>query len=256
MGAFNNLLGGGRQARTRTNGSGVQRHPTTALWHFQASWNVELRPSLFRFSNCHCTVLWSAFSTTRGFLSDLNWCAVTPRMSIRSAIASSLLGAAPSPSESRASKMAHVNDKTTLVDQDKSEPLFTPPSSSRVALSSEENHQFNKMEAATRVIDESANSLSLMANALPSIPMVTATVAPPPSKPSSRKTTSKRISVAREIVLYSDLPDVTDEAASLFQRIPDCLYGSKNIGSAGSDALDCECRDEWGTCFVCVCVES
>lgn len=51
----------------------------------------------------------------------------------------------------------------------------------------------------------------------------------------------------REAVLYSHLADVTEESCDHFQVIPDCLYGSKHLGSTDNDSLDCDCRDEWRT---------
>lgn len=46
-------------------------------------------------------------------------------------------------------------------------------------------------------------------------------------------------------VLYDHLPDATAEATSHFQVIPDCLYGSKNMGVSELEALDCDCSEEW-----------
>ncbi|KAM5345386.1 hypothetical protein ACJ41O_011248 [Fusarium nematophilum] len=77
--------------------------------------------------------------------------------------------------------------------------------------------------------------------------------------PSSAKATrlsrkaSQKLAASREPVLYNHLPDVTDESRNHFQLIPDCLYGSKHLGSTDNDALDCECREEWrdGENFAC-----
>lgn len=62
---------------------------------------------------------------------------------------------------------------------------------------------------------------------------------------SSRKSSQKP--TAREVPLYTHLPDVTDESCQTFQVIPDCLYGSKHLGSTDNDSLDCDCREEWRT---------
>lgn len=62
---------------------------------------------------------------------------------------------------------------------------------------------------------------------------------------SSRKTSQKPIK--REVKLLDDVPDATEEACSSFKVIPDCLYGSKNMGSTDNDALDCDCKEEWRT---------
>ncbi|KAF9874023.1 SET domain-containing protein [Colletotrichum karsti] len=59
----------------------------------------------------------------------------------------------------------------------------------------------------------------------------------------SRKASQKP--VKREAPLFTDLPDVTEAASDTFQVIPDCLYGSKHMGSSEHDALDCDCRSEW-----------
>ncbi|KAL7788304.1 hypothetical protein V8C37DRAFT_239008 [Trichoderma ceciliae] len=68
---------------------------------------------------------------------------------------------------------------------------------------------------------------------------------------SSRKSSQKP--TARQVPLYTHLPDVTAESCATFQVIPDCLYGSKHLGSTDSDALDCDCREEWrdGENFAC-----
>ncbi|KAF7544274.1 hypothetical protein G7Z17_g10086 [Cylindrodendrum hubeiense] len=68
----------------------------------------------------------------------------------------------------------------------------------------------------------------------------------------SRKA-SQKLAVKREHVLYTQLPDVTAESRKAFQLIPDCLYGSKHLGSTDNDALDCDCRDDWrdGENFAC-----
>ncbi|KAI1202522.1 hypothetical protein F5X97DRAFT_212781 [Nemania serpens] len=49
----------------------------------------------------------------------------------------------------------------------------------------------------------------------------------------------------RPTALLTDLPDVTAESCEHFQVIPDCLYGSKALGSTDHDSLDCDCSEEW-----------
>jgi len=58
-----------------------------------------------------------------------------------------------------------------------------------------------------------------------------------------RKTSQKPQS--RSPPLLTDLPDVTAESCEHFQVIPDCLYGSKSLGSTDHDSLDCDCSEEW-----------
>ncbi|KAI5926407.1 histone-lysine N-methyltransferase [Camillea tinctor] len=59
----------------------------------------------------------------------------------------------------------------------------------------------------------------------------------------SRKASHKV--VPRTTTLYTDEPDVTAASCERFQVIPDCLYGSKSLGSTEHDALDCDCNEEW-----------
>ncbi|KAI1824452.1 hypothetical protein F4861DRAFT_264437 [Xylaria intraflava] len=49
----------------------------------------------------------------------------------------------------------------------------------------------------------------------------------------------------RPPIILTDLPDVTAESCEHFQVIPDCLYGSKSLGSTDHDSLDCDCSEEW-----------
>lgn len=58
----------------------------------------------------------------------------------------------------------------------------------------------------------------------------------------SRKPSQK---LPRPGALLTDLPDVTTESCEHFQVIPDCLYGSKSLGSTDHDSLDCDCSEEW-----------
>ncbi|PFH55902.1 hypothetical protein XA68_17427 [Ophiocordyceps unilateralis] len=57
----------------------------------------------------------------------------------------------------------------------------------------------------------------------------------------------------RDAPLFSHLPDVTAQSCESFHVIPDCLYGSKHLGSTDNDVLDCDCREEWrdGRNFAC-----
>ncbi|KAK7428917.1 histone methyltransferase set2 [Neonectria magnoliae] len=68
----------------------------------------------------------------------------------------------------------------------------------------------------------------------------------------SRKA-SHKLAAKREHALFTHLPDVTSESREAFQIIPDCLYGSKHLGSTDSDALDCDCQSDWrdGENFAC-----
>ncbi|KAI2642596.1 hypothetical protein GGS21DRAFT_180554 [Xylaria nigripes] len=49
----------------------------------------------------------------------------------------------------------------------------------------------------------------------------------------------------RPAAILTELPDVTAESCEHFQVIPDCLYGSKSLGSTEHDSLDCDCSEEW-----------
>ncbi|PHH79042.1 hypothetical protein CDD80_5756 [Ophiocordyceps camponoti-rufipedis] len=56
-----------------------------------------------------------------------------------------------------------------------------------------------------------------------------------------------------EARLFHHLPDVTTQSCESFHVIPDCLYGSKHLGSTDNDVLDCDCREDWrhGSNFAC-----
>jgi hypothetical protein len=70
---------------------------------------------------------------------------------------------------------------------------------------------------------------------------------PGSSKAPSLSRKASRKAASREPRVYGDFPDATRDACEHFQVIPDCLYGSKNMGATDNDAFDCECRDEWRT---------
>ncbi|SPJ75930.1 related to histone-lysine N-methyltransferase [Fusarium torulosum] len=79
---------------------------------------------------------------------------------------------------------------------------------------------------------------------------------PSSNRPSklSRKA-SQKLAASREPVLFGHLPDMTAESCNFFQLIPDCLYGSKHLGSTDNDSLDCECREEWHNGLNLACGE-
>ncbi|KAK8124836.1 SET domain-containing protein [Apiospora kogelbergensis] len=66
-----------------------------------------------------------------------------------------------------------------------------------------------------------------------------------------RKASSKV--VPRKAPVFTEWPDMTEASKEHFQVIPDCLYGSKSLGSTDHDALDCDCDQEWrdGTNHAC-----
>ncbi|KAF7879363.1 hypothetical protein EAF04_000559 [Stromatinia cepivora] len=72
---------------------------------------------------------------------------------------------------------------------------------------------------------------------------ITLTVEPGKAPKLSRKSSQKVI--PRPPPLFNDLPDSTEEAASVFQVIKDCIYGAKHMGASDHDALDCDCPEEY-----------
>ncbi|EGX90876.1 histone H3 lysine 36 (K36) methyltransferase [Cordyceps militaris CM01] len=68
---------------------------------------------------------------------------------------------------------------------------------------------------------------------------------PNSSRPRLSRKSSRKDTPTREPPLFDRLPNMTSEACSSFQVIPDCLYGSKHLGSTENDAFDCECRGDW-----------
>ncbi|PQE10351.1 Histone-lysine N- H3 lysine-36 specific protein [Rutstroemia sp. NJR-2017a WRK4] len=80
---------------------------------------------------------------------------------------------------------------------------------------------------------------------------ITVTAEPGKAPKLTRKSSQKVIS--RPPPLFSDLPDATEEASSVFQVIKDCIYGAKHMGASEHDALDCDCSEEWsdGKNYAC-----
>lgn len=68
---------------------------------------------------------------------------------------------------------------------------------------------------------------------------------PNSSRPRLSRKSSQKATPTREPPLFDDFPNMTPEACKSFQVIPDCLYGSKHLGSTENDAFDCDCREEW-----------
>lgn len=68
---------------------------------------------------------------------------------------------------------------------------------------------------------------------------------PNSSRPRLSRKSSQKAAPAREPPLFDGLPNMTADACRSFQVIPDCLYGSKHLGSTENDAFDCDCREEW-----------
>lgn len=66
-----------------------------------------------------------------------------------------------------------------------------------------------------------------------------------PGKPPklARKPSQKIVSKPPD--LYSDWPDATKEATSVFEVIKDCTYANRNMGYT-EPPLECDCSEEWG----------
>ena len=67
----------------------------------------------------------------------------------------------------------------------------------------------------------------------------------PGKAPKLARSSSQKI-VSRPPPLYNDEPDMYEEAASTFEVIQDCIYAAKWLGST-EQAMDCDCREEYGT---------
>lgn len=75
---------------------------------------------------------------------------------------------------------------------------------------------------------------------------IVVTVEPGKAPKLSRKSSQKV--APRAPMLFDHVSDATDEALTVFQRIKDCIYGSKYMGASEHDALDCDCSEEWSEC--------
>jgi histone-lysine N-methyltransferase SETD2 len=67
----------------------------------------------------------------------------------------------------------------------------------------------------------------------------------PGKTPKLARSSSQKI-VSRPPPLFSDEPDMYDEATSTFEVIDDCIYAAKWLGST-EQAMDCDCREAYGT---------
>lgn len=59
----------------------------------------------------------------------------------------------------------------------------------------------------------------------------------------SERTFKKEVAPSAPTFLH--LPDITEEALETFEVLEDCTYSNKYIGRV-DDALDCDCKAEWG----------
>ncbi|EJT81930.1 histone-lysine N-methyltransferase [Gaeumannomyces tritici R3-111a-1] len=84
-------------------------------------------------------------------------------------------------------------------------------------------------------MDEDAKSASKSAGASPP----DAESAPKPLRKSSKA------SVSRPPILFSNLPDATEEASRGFAVLSDCVYASKALGNSDQETLDCDCEEEY-----------
>jgi hypothetical protein len=66
----------------------------------------------------------------------------------------------------------------------------------------------------------------------------------PGKAPKLARTSSQKV-VARPPTLYTDEPDMYDEATSTFEVIQECNYATRWLGST-EQAMECDCREHWG----------
>jgi histone-lysine N-methyltransferase SETD2 len=82
---------------------------------------------------------------------------------------------------------------------------------------------------------------------------ITLTVEPGKAPKLSRKSIKKI--PARQAPLFTELPDSTAESLSVFQVIPECLYGSKSMGRSkmsdeDDEPIECDCTELRSKCFM------
>jgi histone-lysine N-methyltransferase SETD2 len=66
----------------------------------------------------------------------------------------------------------------------------------------------------------------------------------PGKAPKLARSSSQKV-VSRPAPLFTEEPDMYDEATSSFEVMVDCTYAAKWLGST-EHAMDCDCREEWG----------
>lgn len=66
-----------------------------------------------------------------------------------------------------------------------------------------------------------------------------------PGKPPKLTRNASQKVVSRAPPLFTDEPDMYDEATKTFDVLPTCTYAAKWLGST-EHAMDCDCRESWG----------
>lgn len=66
-----------------------------------------------------------------------------------------------------------------------------------------------------------------------------------PGKPPKLSRNASQKVVSRAPPLFTDEPDMYEEATKTFDVLPTCIYAAKWLGST-EHAMDCDCRESWG----------
>lgn len=74
-------------------------------------------------------------------------------------------------------------------------------------------------------------------------------------KPLKASRSTKSQVVPRVAPLFDHLPDATTEATSSFALMESCTYSNKYLGYT-EHAMECDCSEEWGRCYLSVQMNS
>lgn len=66
-----------------------------------------------------------------------------------------------------------------------------------------------------------------------------------PGKPPKLSRNASQKVISRPPPLFTDEPDMYDEATKTFEVLPTCTYAAKWLGST-EHAMECDCREAWG----------
>jgi hypothetical protein len=66
-----------------------------------------------------------------------------------------------------------------------------------------------------------------------------------PGKPPKLSRNASQKVISRAPPLFTEEPDMYDEATKTFEVLPTCTYAAKWLGST-EHAMDCDCRESWG----------
>ena len=132
-----------------------------------------------------------------------------------------------------AAKGEHSEDNASAAGGEDSDGS-TPPTTKRSSRSPAKKHRSSESPAVKSEDEETVGG--------------EVTLKLEPGKPPKlARTTSHKVE-KRPPQLFTDHEDALSEALNYFEKLPECTYANKYLGST-EPALECDCAEEWGKLF-------